>query len=226
MNYLIIIIAAALIGAAVANITFDPEKCNRIRFLKSNEPLQDAFVPGNSIIVAVTVAIGLISGICGWMIAQNTENVIDALKMLLALWVLIGSGCVDVREKRIPNIFPLILAVGGIVLLAIGYFTGQDGAVAYVLSSVFATVCCALSMGIISLLTKSGIGAGDIKLLCALAIIGGVHLIIGTVLCGIILCAVVAAVLLVSKKETLKSTVPFGPFILAGYVIAVLTTMY
>ena len=111
------------------------------------------------------------------------------------------GSCNDYREHRIPNIFPFIIAVSGIVCLIVGYFVSQKGAQAYIVSSLFAVASVALGMIVIYFLSKHGIGMGDIKLLCALSILGGVYLISGVIFFAMLSCSITAISLLITKKK-------------------------
>ena len=104
-------------------------------------------------------------------------------------------------------------------MLAIGVVTKQNGAIAYITSSVVASVGCVVILSIAAFLTRQGIGAGDIKLIGALSLMCGVNAIIGTLMCGMICCCAVAIVALILKKKTTKEGIPFGPFLYIGFVL-------
>lgn len=159
-------------------------------------------------------------------ILRDTSDILNISKMLLSICILTGSACFDYREHRIPNIFPIMMSISAIIILITGLAIQQEGAEAYMVSSAFATVGCAACLTIASLLTKQGIGAGDIKIMSALALIGGVSLVCSVLFFSVVSCSVVSAVYLISRKKTLKSSLPFGPFILFGFIISIFTSMY
>ena len=136
------------------------------------------------------------------------------------------AACVDLREHRIPNVVPLTMTVFAVISLTIGFLTDQQGYLSYIFSSVVSSVVVAILMLVASILTKKGIGMGDIKLLSALALLGGVYTICGTLFFGITLCAVAALVLLALKKKTVKEGLPFAPFVLLGYFITIAMSIY
>ena len=138
--------------------------------------------------------------------------------MIMALLCMMGAACFDYREYRIPNIFPLVMAGGAAVLLLTALFSGMSGAMAYITTGVVAAIGCAIVLVVASALTKQGIGAGDIKLISALALLTGVYCIIGTLFFGVVACSLYAIVALVMKKKKTSSSVPFGPFLLFGYI--------
>lgn len=219
--------AIAVICALLGYATLDIDIFCRIKILhgKSETDCEGKSI-GRRSVLALAVIIAAASFAAALRILLKVHDQINVSKMLIALVCIVGSACVDYREHRIPNLFPAILALGGLVLLAAGYFTKQPGAQAYMVSSVAAAVGCALFLTVATLLTGHGIGAGDIKLLSALGLMCGVNTICSTLLFGIMLCALAAIVLLVLKKKTLKEALPLGPFLLVGFVISMLISSY
>lgn len=174
----------------------------------------------------ISILIALMTVICGVKVVNNVSSWISLLKLNIATVCMTGSGCVDAREKRIPNIFPAIMSISGVILLIVGVLTGQDGAFAYIASSLFATLTTVLVLMIAAALTKGGIGPGDIKLLGALALLCGVYTIGGTAIIGVSICALYSIFLLVTKRKGLKESLPFGPFLLAGFFCSVMLGYY
>lgn len=226
MKYVAALIISVF-SVIIAYCTLDENISNKIIFLKrkGNEVFQSKKVTKLQIKI-IGIIIFILNVFCVISIMTNVDNYINIIKMIVTIFCVTGAACNDYREHRIPNIFPLVIAVTGIVCLTVGYFTGQQGAQAYIVSSVFATTVVALSMVVVYFLTKHGIGMGDIKLLCALSIVGGVYLISGTIFFAMIACSVTAIILLIMKKKTIKDGVPFGPFIYMGYIVSILFSVY
>ncbi len=251
MRY-VIALTTAILSAGLSYITLDKDITDRLRILRrsgeavsgsdkrsaseavledSERPAYEA-EPGDSKRLAkktkavLTVVCFVLSFAAAMRILAKLSDGINICKMLSALVGLFGVACIDYREHRIPNIFPLALALIGIFSLAAGYMTDQQGAVSYIISSVFATVVTVLCLTGASVLTNHGIGFGDIKTIGALAIIGGVYTIYGTLLFGVLLCSALSVFFFLTKKKGLKESLPFGPFILAGYLITVIISKY
>jgi leader peptidase (prepilin peptidase) / N-methyltransferase len=78
---------------------------------------------------------------------------------------------------------------------------------------------------VLEFINPAGMGYGDVKLSgvigMALAWLGWPVLLLGAAL-AFVLSAVVSLILLALKRVTLKSTLPFGPFMLLGAFTAVL----
>lgn len=225
MKYIIVMVIA-FISAIVSYTTLDKKIANKLKIyhiLKSQE--EDNYCSTTQIYILLMV-IFLLNLLASMMILKNVDNNINIIKMLITLICITGAATNDYREKRIPNIFPISLAIIGIVCLIIGCISKQQGATSYLISSLFATIMVAICMTIAYILTKQGIGLGDIKLLCALALIGGVYTVGGTIFFGMIICTLISIGLLITKRKTMKDGIPFGPFIYLGYLITIYTSMY
>lgn len=168
----------------------------------------------------------VIGAICGYRIYVDRTDMINVCKLLIALWGLSASACIDFREHRIPNLYPAVLLLSAVVLLACGCLTGQQGAKAYIVTGIFAMLASAVCLATASHLTQGGIGAGDIKLFSTLGMLTGVYVICGTAFFAIASCAAASAVMLLTKKKTLQDTMAFGPFICLGYIITILFLDY
>lgn len=177
-------------------------------------------------IYVLLVFVLLSSGVTAYSVLTYVPDWLNMIKMLFMLVIVTGSACFDLREHRIPNIFTGALFLLGVASLVVGFIVSQDGALSYVISGVFACAGCTVALIVVSFFTKQGIGAGDIKLLAAMAITGGVALICGVMFFSVIYCAICAIILLATKKQTRKDALPFGPFIYLGFITSILTIDY
>lgn len=211
----------------ISYITLDKTLSDKTKILRSRdkeETTNKAISTKQRYIISIGVF--AVTVVASLFLVTKGVDWIGILKMSIGLVCLSGAACNDYRDHRIPNIFPLIMAISAIVCLGIGYVTSQNGANAYIFSSVFAAIVVVIFMTVASLLTRRGIGMGDIKLLTALALLGGVNTIGWTLIFGVAVCAVAAMFFLVTKKKTVKGTMPFGPFIFIGYIITIILNKF
>lgn len=121
----------------------------------------------------------------------------------------------DLEHRLIQHaiIFPAIL-----LALAGGFFSPAftwkqaivGGAVGFV------------SFYLLALLARGGLGEGDVTLSAFLGLIIGLPNIIVALLYGILLGGAVSVILLITRRATLKTFIPYGPFlILAGWAVMV-----
>jgi leader peptidase (prepilin peptidase)/N-methyltransferase len=89
-----------------------------------------------------------------------------------------------------------------------------------------AAVVAVLIPGLLWLLAKpfgaGAIGQGDLKLLVSVGLLAGPLRLFSGVVYGALLAGVVIVVLLVLRRITLKTFIPFGPFLIVGALWAIL----
>lgn len=227
MDHLVAFLVA-LAAAGLSYVTLYKEAADKIKLFAQADP-EDEFTSKNfsrAAVLAMAAAVALAAYASALQIQSRISHPLGVAKMVTALLCMVGAGCFDLREKRIPNIFPGAMAALAVVYLVLGLILGVEGALGYITSSVVAAVACAIFFVIAAFLTRQGIGAGDIKLIIALALLGGVYVVMGTLFFGVLCCCVAAVVALLSKKKTLKQSLPFGPFLLMGYVAMLFVIQY
>lgn len=223
MNHIISIFVGLCCGF-LAYITLNETLCKKIKLfciLSGNMEYEGKALKTNTVII-LSIVIAIISYVVSLVNFYAVSDVINITKIEISLICITGAACVDFREHRIPNIFPLALTLSAVILLFLGFLTNQNGAMSYVLSSIFATIAIAIFMLIASFLTKQGIGLGDIKLLCSIALMCGVVTSCGILFFGMIICVVVAVILLLLKKKKLNEGLPFAPFIYIGFILSII----
>lgn len=160
--------------------------------------------------------------------------------LLVALWVLIFLALlllslIDFRLSIIPDEANIFLAILGVFIVLVarsdfgvaaqGSFLGSYAALFGLrgdiwLNHIAAALIAAAIFSFIILITRGkGMGIGDLKLVVPLGLIFGwpdIVLIIGV---GFVAGALVGVTLMLSKGKTLKSQVPFGPFLAAAAAI-------
>ncbi len=132
-------------------------------------------------------------------------------------WLGVALGAVDIRHHRLPD--SLTLPAIPITVLLVGFteWLHPDSG-----NVVRALVTAAVLSGLFLLLAAvapTGMGQGDVKLVPSLALMTGfvsIAAAVLSVLVAFVLAAGWAVVGLASRRMTLKTAIPFGPFLLAG----------
>ncbi len=220
MKYISAGILAVLSAVVVFLALGEKVKIFNVLSTEENEKKLTVKMPLRMVLTVIAAAVGFTATV---MLYKYCSVTINILRLQFAYICIAGAACVDLRECRIPNVFPAAMAIAGIVSLAAMYFTNVEGVMAYMLSSVVGTVACAVCMFIVYALTKGGIGMGDIKLLCALSLLCGANSLGCTVAVGAVSCGLVTAVLLIMKKKKIKDdALPFAPFAFLGFAVSVI----
>lgn len=220
MNYAICILFG-IIALITCYVTLDKRYADRVPFLHTERAEKSMDLNRAKHVIFLAVLISII--FCEVRIIRDGFSIFDMIKINLSMICLVGAGGIDLREERIPNFFPALLAFSAVVINIISYFT-LESAFEYITSSVFATVVSALGLAMVYLLSRRGIGLGDIKIICALAMMCGVYVLFGTILFGIVSAGLAAIIMLIIKKKTLQEAMPFGPYIYIGFAITIIFT--
>lgn len=169
---------------------------------------------------AVTVAAAALA--FGILAARAPEGATFAV---VGAWfaVLVLLFAVDLDQRLLPDVLTLPSIVVAAILLASGLnplVRGEEvGAV--VAAVLFPAVLFALSIPFGS----GALGLGDVKLMVAAGLVAGLPRTLAGLLAGAILAGVVLLVLLALRRITLRSYVPFGPFLIAGIAWGILTSL-
>lgn len=130
----------------------------------------------------------------------------------------------DLREHRLPNRWTGALAAGGLVTLGLACLV-VDGGWSRFWSMLGAGAVYLTLMLLLHLISRAGMGMGDVKLAGGLGVyagwLGWDHLL-AAVLAGFVAGGVVALVLVLSRRATGSTHLPFGPAMLAGAAVALL----
>ena len=167
--------------------------------------------------VSVLTAFGCAA--CAWRIGAHPA--------LAAYVLVVPAGVVlavtDAGWKRLPDVVVLPLYPAVAALLGLAQLTDpQHG------SLVRALAAMAVLAGIFFLLvlaSPAALGLGDVKLIGVLGLLlgwqGWRDVLAGTFL-GFLLAALAAVFLLATRRAGRRDTVPFGPFLLLGALVALL----
>lgn len=145
---------------------------------------------------------------------------IDFIFYALISSVLIVITFIDLNEMIIPDILVVIILILSILYKGFNYFI-------YGISlSLFSSLSGLLLAGgiflAIVLLSKGGMGGGDVTLIASLGFVLGTKYILLNIFLSFILGAIISIFLLVTKIKGRKDPIPFGPFIILGFYITVL----
>ena len=133
--------------------------------------------------------------------------------------VLIVISFIDLRHQIIPDglvIAILILAVAKIIYASflLGVIPWHTWIIGFFAASV--------PLLILGLIFKNGIGGGDIKLMAAAGFFLGWRLILLSLFMASLYGAIVSIPLMISGRATMKSALPFGPFLSSGIITSAL----
>lgn len=212
----------AVVTAAIAFAVFKWYLLHLIEKQQSEaEEIQDVQITKTFKIVMYVASIA-VALLCGYFSGARQDTWLSMSKMVLTLGILNVISITDIKLYKIPNFCVLVLLCGR-CLSFIPELINNDGTVLMgLINSLIAGIACLLFLIVISKITHGGIGYGDVKLFGALGFLCGVRAVLYTLILSFFLCAIVSAVLLLSKKKGLKDGLPMGPFVWIGFAITII----
>ncbi|MGW0824267.1 prepilin peptidase [Streptomyces sp. NPDC002845] len=252
MSDLLIAAVAALWGAAAGTLV--PRAAYRFS-VEPEEEWRDACPNGHSITGRPVEGIGgglgrgwlgwARCGACGQSYGPGTAPVAVATALVcallapatgprpeLAVWLLLAPvgvllAVVDFRVQRLPDALTLPLAGAALALLGVVAFVPEH------LGEWLTALLGALALGaayfVLFLINPSGMGFGDVKLALGLGAVLGWYgwgtVVLGT-FAGFLFGGLYGLGLVVVRKAGRKTSMPFGPFLIAGAYVGLLLGAY
>ncbi|HXG26334.1 MAG TPA: A24 family peptidase [Candidatus Binatia bacterium] len=136
--------------------------------------------------------------------------------------VLVVLFAIDLDQRLLPNVltYPLVAYAIAVFLLGASPFVRSNddllwaGAAAVLVPA--GLFVLALPFG------RGAIGEGDLKLLVSVGLFAGATKLIHGLIVGAVAAGVIVAVLVFVRRLSMRSFVPYGPFLIAGTLWAIL----
>jgi leader peptidase (prepilin peptidase)/N-methyltransferase len=149
----------------------------------------------------------------------------DMFFITLAAVILIIIAGIDLRTMLIPNGTVLTLLVLGVVYSGIRVlFPGVTAFPLKWFEPLIGFVAASLPLFLVAVISKGGMGGGDIKLMAAAGVLLGWKGAFVAMLAGSVAGAVISLFLIILRIKGRKDMIPFGPFLCAGILFAALFT--
>jgi len=160
----------------------------------------------------------LLSGVIWGYSFYKFDNILNAaiLAVLMTLGLIIAY--IDVKIRIIPNELILVISILGIVL-QITYF-GFNALFGAAISMIVMMVVFTAVAGFVGF---SKVGAGDVKLAGVMGLSLGYPLIITAIEIMAVVLLIYILTGMALKKIYLSTMLPFAPFMIIGYITALLT---
>lgn len=171
--------------------------------------------PAGPLIVPVLSA--LLAGVC----AVRLSNAAALVTVVPLVCLVIELAVVDVNTRRLPNLLTMpAIPLGALLVWGASLLGAPPDREA--LTAVVAVVVLALA---VAWWWPAALGMGDAKLICVMAVLAapvGPSAVWVAAFGGLVLSGLFSAVLIVTGRRDAGRTVPAGPFLAAGAVLAVL----
>jgi prepilin signal peptidase PulO-like enzyme (type II secretory pathway) len=168
---------------------------------------------------AIAAVTAVTFGAIGWRFGFSAE--LAAYLYLASVGTLLAF--IDSAVKRLPDPFTLPSYLVGVALLGLTVPLVDDGGARFGYAIVGMAALWFL-YGVQHFFAPSQIGRGDVKLAGVLGLflgwLGEASWMLG-VLLGFAFGGTVAVALLISRKASRKTEIPFGPYMIAGAIVAI-----
>ncbi len=217
---------------AKKSLWYPPSACGncgeRIKWY-DNIPVLSYFILGGKCrkcSSAISIQYPLIEALCGllYVIVYLVFGFnLDFLFLSVIAIILVAISIIDLKSMTIPNGLVISLIVTGVLYSAsrlIFPALFETGIVWY--EPLIGFLAASLPLFLIAVLSKGGMGGGDIKLMAAAGIFLGWKGVLLALLSGSLVGAIVSIVLMIAGKKGRKDMIPFGPFLCMGILFAAL----
>lgn len=163
-----------------------------------------------------TAALALVAGASGGAVAWRSTLPGWATAVHLALLaLLVVLSATDLEQRRLPH-----LVLDPLIVLGVAFaFLNPSIDLA---SAALGAGSVVAFLGVLGLVIRGGVALGDLYLVLPMGLTLGWPAIFAAVFVGAVLSAVVSVGLLLTRRVQLGSYIPFGPFLVAGYVVTLL----
>lgn len=152
-----------------------------------------------------------------------SNNGIEQLELILRwstiIWGVFLAARIDYKELKIPNLIILVLLGLRCVFLIYELLVNAEFAKLVVVPPLLGAVIGGVVMLVAMLVSRKGIGMGDVKLFIVIGAFVGSTEIFATMFYTMIVAAGFCIVLLLTKKAKLKDSIPMAPFSFLGLAI-------
>lgn len=158
-------------------------------------------------------------------LAWRWTDPVDLLVLGIYVAALIVLLATDLDQKLLPDLITFPLMAYALVILVLGLNPVLEGkAQALIadgdLTAVLAAVAAPALLAITDRLFRGALGMGDIKLAVSLGLMFGITQLFVGFLVGTLAFAAIVLALVLSRRVSMKTAVPFGPALIAAGVVA------
>lgn len=152
-----------------------------------------------------------ITAVLTWLCWMRFGLTIDGVMALILTYVLIVIAFIDLEHRLIPNVLTIPMIIIGLL-----FRIWQGGIVAGILGGLIGGGILLL----VALFYPKGMGMGDVKFLAMAGVFLGWERALFVLFSGSFLGILVITPLIHLKKIGRKTPFPFGPFLVAGSLVA------
>lgn len=177
-------------------------------------------------ILLTVVVFGAITAVQIWYSLRHDMYALpNLLKWATLYWGMFLLAKIDFHEKKIPNKIVLVMLLIRAVFLVYEIIVSHGYLKTAVGYPLLGAAIGGLVMAAGMLISRKGVGMGDVKMFIVIGWFVGSNEILATMFCILVLSAIGGLGLMLFKKAGLKDSIPMAPFAFAGVAVEYLLLM-
>ncbi len=160
------------------------------------------------------------------LLVNQVSNILNMIKLIVLMGILAAAAVVDLKKTIIPNFLIMIGLIVRVVIYVMEWLFYNDIFVPQLFSDLLGFGIGFGILFIASVLFRGAIGFGDVKLFGVIGFMSGAICTYSTLIFCLLISTIISFILIIIKKKNRKDSIPFGPFIFGGYVIAIILSCY
>ncbi|MCM1122683.1 MAG: A24 family peptidase [Eubacterium sp.] len=174
----------------------------------------------------LSLGVFILAAVMNLLLFCGQYSILKCFNLMMVFTILVIAAGIDYKKYLIPNKLIAAGLAGRLVLLVAEAAVSSDTVRQSVLLSGAGLVLGLFLMLFLTLITRRGIGYGDVKLYAWLGFCVGITDAYYVLFYSVLFAALYGAFLLLFKKADGKKKLPFAPFIFMGcYVVFVMSLL-
>lgn len=132
----------------------------------------------------------------------------DCVMMLM----LVAASYIDIKRKALNYKELLVVMMAAVLCVALKGTINPY--------SIIPVLIIGIMLFLVSLVTRQGFGMADACVVTAIALSKDFVWAVSTLMCALVIVCIISVIQMLRKKMTKKSSIPFIPFITAGYIMS------
>lgn len=174
----------------------------------------------NKLLLIAGLGIGFLLG--GYLMEWYGYHLLKIIRYWLLMYALMLLAVLDAERRIIPNQALIVMVGLRTILMAVECICFPLLCLEIVVSAAAGLIGGAFLFFLAGLLAGKGIGMGDVKMIGVMGYFLGFQVLMSDLMITLTLTVIAGITLLVLKKVSLRSELPFAPFAAVGTMITIL----
>lgn len=216
---MIIYIAAAIISLAIMTLGLYYVRYYLKKKAEGDENIKADFKPFLWAFIPITAVLACVFA---FILTTLGESAVETIRYITAFCGLLLCSITDIKVKLIPNIICVGIIGAWLIELLVGsLFLGENITTELISSAIGALLGGGL-LFIGRLISRSGMGMGDIKLMFSIGLLLKFDKTFGLLFWGLVFSLIFGVCLMIKKKEKAGLTICMAPFFFGGTAASII----